>query len=57
MNGYLIFYKPPCGIWYVHSHKIYPTLGAAKDAIKRFLPRGTPTAIRSIDLVALEASL
>lgn len=45
---YLLFYKPPCGLWYVHSHKLYDTPEKAREAAKRFLHPDTEIAVHGI---------
>jgi hypothetical protein len=52
--GWLLFYFPPCGKWYVHSHKIYESLAEAKEAAEKFLHPGTRFCIRSFDLGLLK---
>lgn len=51
---YILFYKPPCGKWYVHSHKLYDTPLQADDAAKRFLAQGTPYAVLPVDVEELD---
>lgn len=43
--NFVLFYKPPCGKWYVHSHKLYSDDAAANEAAVQFLPSGTPIAV------------
>lgn len=50
---YVLFYQPPCGRWYVHSHKLYPSAANAFDAAKRFLSPGTPIAVLPVGEKAL----
>lgn len=45
---FVLFYQPPCGDWYVHSHKLYPSEEAARAAARKFLPVGTVIAIASV---------
>ncbi len=47
--GFILLYQPPCGQWYVHSHKIYPTIDKANAAIERFISLGTPTKILNLE--------
>lgn len=44
----LLLYKPPCGKWYVHSHKLYASHLEAYEAAKKFLHPDTPFAITDI---------
>lgn len=50
---YALFYMPPCGKWYVHSHKLFLSTELARDAAKRFLSAGTPYVILPINLATL----
>lgn len=45
---FLLLYKPPCGKWYVHSHKLYMTVDDAYKAVCKFLHKGTPFQIIDI---------
>lgn len=56
MNKYILLYMPPCGNWYVHSHKIYPSEAAAIEAAKKFIAPGTLIAVYPI-IVGWIASL
>lgn len=49
MDQFALFYKPPCGRWYVHSHKLYPSVEAAEQAARAFLHFTTPFAVLFID--------
>ncbi len=51
---YLLFYEPPCGEWYVHSHKLYSSEEAARDAARKFLSPETPIAIVPIFMDMLD---
>lgn len=51
---YLLFYKPPCGSWYVHSHKLYDTPEQARDSAKRFLHPDTEIAVHGISESVLD---
>lgn len=42
---FLLFYQPPCGKWYVHSHKLYGSFDLARQAARKFLEPGTPISI------------
>lgn len=53
---FILFYKPPCGIWYVHSHKLYPSTDAAYEAAKKFLAPDTPISILSVSMDYLETA-
>jgi len=53
MIGYILFYRPPCGKWYVHSHKLYDSPAQADEAAGRFLHAETPRAVLPVDLNAL----
>jgi hypothetical protein len=55
-GGYVLFYQPPCGKWYVHSHKIYGSVQDAFTAAEKFLSSGTPISIIAIGEQALETS-
>jgi len=57
MNAYILLYKPPCGRWYVHSHKLYPTKAAAYEAAAKFLCPGTPYTTRPVNLAELDQSV
>ncbi len=50
----VLFYKPPCGKWYVHSHKTYPSVEDAYAAAKKFLHPDTPIAVLPVDVDYLE---
>lgn len=50
---YALLYQPPCGAWYVHSHKLYDSPEQADEAAGRFLHHTTPRAVVPIDLAAL----
>lgn len=54
-SKFVLFYQPPCGKWYVHSHKLYPTPDKAREAAEQFLSPGTPIAIVEMNLDVLEA--
>lgn len=54
-GSHLLLYRPPCGKWYVHSHKLYPNQDEAADAAIRFLPPEVPFEI--IDLRAMAAAV
>lgn len=47
---YILLYLPPCGRWYVHSHKIYPSPEAARAAAKKFLHPDVVISVAIIDL-------
>lgn len=51
---FVLFYKPPCGRWYVHSHKLYESEGAARAAAARFLTPGTPISIATVAATMLD---
>lgn len=51
---FILFYKPPCGNWYVHSHKLYPSVDAAYEAAKKFLHPDIPIAVKQVDTDYLE---
>ncbi len=51
---FILFYKPPCGAWYVHSHKLYPSAAAAEHAAGKFLAAGTPIAILNFNATWLD---
>lgn len=51
---FALFYFPPCGKWYVHSHKLYETADAARDAARKFLVPGALFAILPIAAVDLD---
>jgi len=53
---FVLLYKPPCGEWYVHSHKIYGNMEAARSKARKFLPRGTPIAILALEFDLSEVS-
>ena len=42
-DKFILLYQPPCGRWYVHSHKLYDTRMQAVEAINRFIHPETPT--------------
>ena len=42
---FVLLYRPPCGEWYIHSHKLYPSKEIARTRAQKFLPTGTPIAI------------
>lgn len=42
---FLLLYKPPCGEWYAHSHKLYPDRATARAKAAKFLEPGTPISI------------
>lgn len=42
---FALLYQPPCGQWYVHSHKMYPTIDAADAAAEKFLHTETPRVV------------
>lgn len=44
-DKFILLYQPPCGRWYVHSHKLYDTRMQAVEAINKFLHADTPTLI------------
>lgn len=50
----VLFYKPPCGKWYVHSHKTYPSVEDAYAAAKKFLHPDPPIAVLPVDVDYLE---
>lgn len=45
---YVLFYLPPCGAWYVHSHKLYDSEEEARDAARRFLRPGTSITVSPV---------
>lgn len=47
---HVLFYQPPCGKWYVHSHKLYPSQDAATEAAGKFLSPGIPFAAVPVEL-------
>lgn len=47
---FILFYQPPCGTWYVHSHKLYATEAAAEAAAAKFLPPDTPISVAPISI-------
>lgn len=51
----LLFYKPPNGKWYVHSHKLYGNAGEARAAAREFLSPGTPYALKAVQIDSLDA--
>lgn len=51
----VLFYLPPCGNWYVHSHKLYDTGDEAFEAAKKFLVPGTKFAPVTIDISRIDA--
>jgi hypothetical protein len=51
---YALFYKPACGEWYVHSHKLYDTKKKAEAAAHKFLMPGQVYAIKLISFYPLE---
>lgn len=53
-DRYVLFYQPPCGAWYVHSHKIYASAGDAAAAAKKFLAPGTPISIMKFNVSRLD---
>jgi hypothetical protein len=53
---FILMYKPPCGLWYVHSHKLYDTEDQGRDAARRFLSPGTEYKLVPIDVEALDES-
>jgi len=50
-----LFYKPPCGQWYVHSHKLYSSYQEAKEAAAKFLHPETPICCLAINEDVLDA--
>ena len=50
----MLLYLPPCGVWYVHSHKLYDSPDDARGGARRFLPQGTEYAIIAIDVSVLD---
>lgn len=50
----ILLYKPPNGRWYVHSHKIYPSNDAAREAAREFLAPGTQISFRKVEAPWLE---
>lgn len=42
---FALLYKPPCGEWYVHSHKLYDSREQAREKASKFLEPGVPIAI------------
>lgn len=52
---YALLYKPPCGVWYAHSHKLYLSVSAAEDAVVKFLPAGTEYSIVAVNLLTVQA--
>jgi len=53
---FVLFYQPPCGKWYVHSHKRYPSAAAARLAAGEFLHPDTPYQVRSVAALAHEGA-
>lgn len=53
-DRYVLFYQPPCGDWYVHSHKIYTSAGDAAAAAKKLLAPGTPISIMKFTVSRLD---
>lgn len=51
---YALLYKPPCGKWYVHSHKLYADPLQAEHAADKFLSPGTPYVAYQIDVEHLD---
>lgn len=51
----VLLYRPPNGMWYVHSHKLYPTKKHARVAAREFLAPGTPISFRKVNLKWLTA--
>lgn len=51
---YILIYKPPCGTWYVHSHKLYDSPEDLVIAAKKFLSPGTPVSGLAVSLTQCE---
>ncbi len=51
---YILLYKPPCGVWYVHSHKLYDSVEAARRAAIKFLHSDTPVYILPFSISRVE---
>lgn len=54
MTRYALLYLPPCGVWYVHSHKMFDTEELARQGARKFLPTGTEYAVIPVDVSALD---
>lgn len=52
---FILFYKPPCGNWYVHSHKLYSSVRAGQAGARKFLTPGTMIAVLPLDTALLTA--
>lgn len=50
---YVLFYRPRCGDWYVHSHKLYSSEEKAREAAKKFLHPKTQISIMPMDTFPL----
>lgn len=53
-DQFILFYQPPCGNWYVHSHKLYSSVEAGKTGAQKFLPSGTRIAVVPADIALIE---
>lgn len=51
---FVLFYQPPCGTWYVHSHKLYDTEADAIEAAKKFLCANTPIYTMPVPVATFE---
>ncbi len=49
---FILLYMPPCGEWYVHSHKLYTSVEQARDKAAKFLTPGTRIRIVELDALA-----
>lgn len=47
---FALFYRPPCGMWYIHSHKLYETPEKAHEAAKKFLHPDTLIFVLPVDV-------
>lgn len=54
IDPFVLLYQPPCGKWYVHSHKLYPSIADGKIGAQKFLPPGTRIAIIPVDIALVE---
>lgn len=50
---FALFYLPPCGEWYLHSHKLYDSREVALEKALKFLPPGSIVSVQPVDIELL----